>query len=283
MSVWVSVSSLLVSTNKHSEQPCLLPNAGISVNSDWLLNQIYSINGIPETLRWKYFSSGNIEERECQLEYWNNVHCRNCLGWNWQITWNLSAAPLLNLFFLFNIYHWFWAIQWKFWLFLSHSPLSSATSPRCLVLPTSVELSPSSAHQARRNCVTKTNWRKETNWDSGSCTKRGLHLLNAFTVVQGWADFSILRRSSSCFCKMEFIPRVKQIRWSQNVGREPVYSGEDNPDITSPSPSDVYTSFSAEKLKSGRYYQALGYPWPNIGLNTGPQHSEPACHRFMSF
>ena len=129
----------------------------------------------------------------------------------------------------------------------------------------------------------KTNWRKETNWDSGSCTKRGLHLLNAFTVVQGWADFSILRRSSSCFCKMEFIPRVKQIRWSQNVGREPVYSGEDNPDITSPSPSDVYTSFSAEKLKRGRYYQALGYPWPNIGLNTGPQHSEPACHRFMSF
>ena len=43
-----------------------------------------------------------------------------------------------------------------------------------------------------------------------------------------------------------------------------------------PSPSDVYTSFSAEKLKSGRYYQALGYPWPNIGLNTGPQHSERA-------
>ena len=60
------------------------------------------------------------------------------------------------------------------------------------------------------------------------------------------------------------------------MGREPVYSGEDNPDITSPSPSDVYTSFSAEKLKSGRYYQALGYPWPNIGLNTGPQHSQRA-------
>ena len=60
------------------------------------------------------------------------------------------------------------------------------------------------------------------------------------------------------------------------MGREPVYSGEDNPDITSPSPSDVYTSFSAEKLKRGRYYQALGYPWPNIGLNTGPQHSERA-------
>ena len=87
----------------------------------------------------------------------------------------------------------------------------------------------------------KTNWRKETNWDSGSCTKRGLHLLNAFTVVQGWADFSILRRSSSCLCKMEFIPRVKQIRWSQNVGREPVYSGEDNPDITSPPPRPMFT------------------------------------------
>ena len=39
-------------------------------------------------------------------------------------------------------------------------------------------------------------------------------------------------------CKMEFIPRINQIRLrgSQNVGRKPVYSGEDNPDIASPLP-----------------------------------------------
>ena len=70
------------------------------------------------------------------------------------------------------------------------------------------------------------------------------------------------------------------------MSRKPVYSGEDNPDITSPrslssSPSGVYTSFSAEKLKSGRYYQALGYPWPNIGLNMAPWN-QPATDLCLS-
>ena len=42
-------------------------------------------------------------------------------------------------------------------------------------------------------------------------------------------------------------------------------------------PHRLFTQvFQPIRLKSGRYYQALGYPWPNIGLNTGPQHSERA-------
>ena len=87
-------------------------------------------------------------------------------------------------------------------------------------------------------------------------------------------------------CKMEFIPRINQIRLSgsQNVGRKPVYSGEDNPDIVSPPPRPVFTQvFLPEKLKSGRYYQALGYPWPNIGLNMAMARSrQPATDLCLS-
>ena len=48
-----------------------------------------------------------------------------------------------------------------------------------------------------------------------------------------------------------------------------------------PSPSGVYTSFSLEKLKSGRYYQALGDPWPNIGLNMARSNQPPQIYVFL--
>ena len=66
------------------------------------------------------------------------------------------------------------------------------------------------------------------------------------------------------------------------MSRKPVYSVEDNPDIALSSlPSGVYTSFSLEKLKSGRYYQALGDPWPNIGLNMARSDQPPQIYVFL--
>ena len=64
---------------------------------------------------------------------------------------------------------------------------------------------------------------------------------------------------------------------------KPVYSG-DNPDIASPlsPPRPVFTQvFSPEKLKSGRYYQALGDPWPNIGLNMARLSDQPQIYVFL--
>ena len=65
--------------------------------------------------------------------------------------------------------------------------------------------------------------------------------------------------------------------------RGPVYSGQDNSHIAPlPSPHRLFTQvFQPIRLKSGRYYQALGYPWPNIALNMvengGQRPEQPAA------
>ena len=84
-------------------------------------------------------------------------------------------------------------------------------------------------------------------------------------------------------CKMEFIPRINQIRGS----RAKMWGGNlfilwRTILISPPPPRPVFTQvFLPEKLKSGRYYQALGYPWPNIGLNMA-RWNQPATDLCLS-
>ena len=87
-------------------------------------------------------------------------------------------------------------------------------------------------------------------------------------------------------CKMEFIPRINQIRLSgsQNVGRKPVYSGEDNPDIASPPPRfGVYTSFSAREAEKRQVLSSPRLSVAKYWFEYGYGAVEAACHRFMSF